>query len=88
MQVYWGFGEFGCPLYRATFELDGVQGDPICAKEEEDEEEDEDRGHQEGCSPHHLDILEFIDKMAPLSPCSNNHEDKKIPSTQAKEIGT
>ena len=24
MQVYWGFGEFGCPLYRATLRILGI----------------------------------------------------------------
>ena len=28
MQVYWGFGEFGCPLYRATFELEEFRATP------------------------------------------------------------
>ena len=57
-------------------------------REDEEDEDDEDRGQQEGCSPHHRDLLQSIDKMAPLSPCSDNHEDKRIPSMQVKEIGT
>ena len=28
MQVYWGFGEFGCRLYRATFELEEFRATP------------------------------------------------------------
>ena len=36
----------------------------------------------------HPSRVEFIVKMAPQSPCSDNHEDKRIPSVQVKEIGT
>ena len=30
MQVYWGFGEFGCPLYRATHRKEQLIVIAIC----------------------------------------------------------
>ena len=35
----------------------------------------------------HPSRVEFIVKMAPQSPCSDNHEDKRIPSCRQKKLG-